>query len=518
VTDSEIQLLYCSQVAEGRVESVRVIQTHTSWVLLTGKYAYKIKKPVYFGFLDYTTLEARKFFCEEELRLNERLSPDIYLGVRPITRTATGLTTGGKGEVIDYCLKMKELPQDTIMTEKLRRGEVTYAMIDQIARIVAEFHRQAATDPGISRFGELETVRFNWDENFAQTEEFRGATIGTRTFRTTKLAVERFMTERSDLFAVRVRDRKVRECHGDLHSRNIFIGKKVRIFDCIEFNRRFSCCDVASEVAFFVMDLEYCGAKNLANYFVDRYVSLTGDQALLRLLDFYKCYRAYVRGKVTSFNLKDSGVGREQRQDSTRTARSYFRLAAGYAQGLFDRPALILMMGLPGVGKTFLADRLTRKLNCYHLRSDIIRKELTDVPVGEHKFGGVGRGIYASTISARTYAEMHARAAIYLAAGRSVILDATFSFDSGREKARKLAEKHDARFLMINCVCPVKKALQRISQRAHGFSFSDATPEVYFHIRKTFQPARRSKHLVTADTTNPVARSLKQIETALFRL
>jgi hypothetical protein len=518
MTDKEIRLLQRPEGYDEPVEQVRLLQTHTSWVLLTGKHAYKIKKPVYFGFLDYTTIDARKFFCEEELRLNRRLAPDIYLSVQPVTQSGAEVRIGGKGEVIDYCVKMKELPQDAIMTERLRQKAVSYPEIDSIAQIVARFHEQAATDRDISRFGELETVKFNWDENFAQTEEFRGKTIGVRAFPAIKQAVERFMAANQDLLAERVSTGRVRECHGDLHSRNIFLVEPIRIFDCIEFNRRFSCCDVASEIAFFVMDLEYSGEKGLANYFVDRYVAITGDHLLLRLLDFYKCYRAYVRGKVTSFNLKDPGMSRSQKQAAARTARKYFALAASYARSLFERPALIVMMGLPGVGKTFLARRLARRINCYHLRSDIIRKELMAVPVGEHAYQGMGKGIYTSNISARTYEEMMSRARVYLSAGRSVILDATFSYAEGRQNARALADALGGRFLIVNCVCPVRVALKRIARRTQEFSFSDATPEVYFHIRATFQPVRRSKHLVTAKTSDPVPKSLTRIETALLRL
>ena len=279
-------------------------------------------------------------------------------------------------------------------------------MIDEIARIVAGFHERAATDLEIGKFGSLETIKFNWDENFAQTEEFKRRTIGSAAFRSIKEEVERFMVENRSLFSRRIRERRVRECHGDLHSRNIFIGEHVRIFDCIEFNRRFSCCDVASEIAFFVMDLEYYGEKGLANYFVDRYLALTRDHSLLKVLDFYKCYRAYVRGKVTSFNLNDPGIPARARTEAAQTAREYFRLAARYARHFFDRPGLILTIGLPGVGKTYLASRLARKLDCYHLRSDILRKELTEVPVGEHRFEGMNKGIYTSNISARTYDEM----------------------------------------------------------------------------------------------------------------
>ncbi len=531
MTEKQVRLLLRPEAYEEATGPVRMIQTHTSWVFLTGTHAYKVKKPVYFGFLDYRTLDARKVFCEEELRLNQRLSPDLYCGVSTINEKNGRVRVGGSGRVIDYCLKMRELPQAAIMTERLHNREVTFPLIDEIAHIVARFHEQAATDDDISKFGAFDTVKFNWDENFAQTEEFEGRTISRRLLHETRSAVERFLEERAGLLDDRIRARRIRECHGDLHSGNIFIadaplatrrrslaGSRVRIFDCIEFNRRFSCCDTASEIAFFVMDLEYHGENDLANYFVDRYLNLTGDWEMLRMLDFYKCYRAYVRGKVTSFRLNDPGIDRAGKQQATQIARQYFKLAGGYARTMFDRPSLILMAGLPGVGKTYLGTRVAKHLNTYHLRSDILRKELMSVPVGEHRFEGTGRGIYTSNISARTYEEMLDRGRKYLKRDSSVILDATFSFASSRVECRRLAEESGARFLIVNCTCPVKVAIARISRRKREFSFSDATPEVYYHIRKNFDAFERDRHLVTVNTARPVAESLRRIEAALLRL
>jgi len=531
MTEQQVRLLMRPEAYVETRGPVRMIQTHTSWVFLTGDYAYKVKKPVYFGFLDYRTLEQRKGFCEQELALNHRLSPDLYLGVLPITESQGRLHVGGKGKVVEYCLKMRELPQEAIMTQRLKRGEMSFALIDEIAGIVGRFHARAATSARISRFGAFDTVKFNWDENFSQTDEFQGKTIDRAAFRNIRDVVERFLEERAGLLEKRIREKRVRECHGDLHSGNIFIAdeppaashrppatSRVRIFDCIEFNPRFSCCDVASEIAFFVMDLEYHGEKDLANYFVDRYIGATGDWGMLQLLDFYKCYRAYVRGKVRSFNLKDPGIGPSDKRRAAQVARKYFRLAADYARTMFDRPALVLMAGLPGVGKTYLGTRVAKHLNSYHLRSDIIRKELMSVPVGEHRFEGTGKGIYTSNISGRTYEEMLARGGKYLRQGRSVILDATFSFASSRRECAALAERMDARFLMVNCTCPVQVAIARINKRRGEFSFSDATPEVYYHIRKNFDSFERSRHLVTVNTAKPIAESLHRIETALLRL
>jgi len=501
------------------VKKVKLIQTHTSWVFLTGNFAYKIKKPVFFGFLDYTTLEARKFFCEEELRLNSRLSPDMYLAVLPVVKITNGeeekVSFGGVGEVIDYAVKMKELPQDRLMTELLKQDNISYNTIDEIAKIVANFHKEAETNQRIAQFGSVETIKFNWDENFAQTEEFIGKTLSRATFRFCKKMVDKFILDNFDLFLKRQREGRIRQCHGDLHSKNIFVFDKIYIFDGIEFNQRFSCCDTASEIAFFVMDLDYFDQHHLANFFIDRYLQYTKDYESLALLDFYKCYRAYVRGKVTSFALNDKGISADDKMLAQKTASSYFRLAVNYAQNLFAAPKLIVMVGLPGVGKTYFAQGLAKKINGYHLRTDIIRKELTNLPLDQHHYTGYGTGIYTSDISARTYDEMFARARRYLAFGKTCILDATFSLAKSRTQARTLAKEFKAKFLLVECYCPARVVIKRLKKRARGFDFSDANPLVYQAMQKNFDPVRCSRDVIKVNTAKPLKRYIKKIVQAL---
>ena len=500
------------------VKTVRLIQTHTSWVFLTGKHAYKIKKPVFFGFLDYTTLEARKFFCEEELRLNRRLSPEIYLAVVPIVeRTVESdhetrkISLGGKGNVVDYSVKMKELPQDNLMTELLNRDCISYAEIEQIAWIVADFHQSAETNPTINQFGEMETIKFNWDENFAQTEEFIGRTISRSGFHRIKKTVYKFMLDNFDLFDKRIKEGKIKQGHGDLHSKNIFIADKIYIFDGIEFNQRFSCCDVASEIAFLAMDLDYFGKSNFADFFIERYLQDTKDYEILKLIDFYKCYRAYVRGKVTSFNLNDRGIGAQDKRIAAKTAKHYFTLAAHYAQNLIAAPKLIVMIGLPGVGKTHFALQLAQRINAYLLRSDIIRKELMSIPLSQHHYTGYGSGIYSGNISARTYDEMYKRARTYLTQGKSCILDATFSLVKARKAAEKIAQEFKVPFLMVHCFCPDRIVFKRMAKRAKEFDFSDANPEVYKAMKRNFDAVPRSKNIVKVDTAKPLNQFIRRI-------
>jgi hypothetical protein len=312
---------------------IRLLQTHISYVLLTGRYAYKIKKPVDFGFLDFTTLEKRKFYCEEEVRLNRRLCGDMYVGVLPITVSDGSVKINGPGRTVEYTVKMRELPQEALMSRLLDRDEVSTGIMDQIARILSDFHRKAETNREIESYGSISILKFNWDENFDQTEEFIGRTIRSGDYHFILRVVQRFLDERRDLFKLRQRKGRIRECHGDLHSGNIFIADRIYIYDAIEFNKRFRYCDVASDIAFLIMDLEFLSKENLSEYFLDRYVEYSGEKEdFLEVLQFYKCYRAYVRGKVTSFKLNDPNISEEEKEASKKTAERYFWMSRRYAE------------------------------------------------------------------------------------------------------------------------------------------------------------------------------------------
>ena len=318
------------------VSRIRLLQTHISYIFLTGRYAYKVKKPVNLGFLDFTTLEKRKFYCEEELRLNRRLCGEMYIDVLPITLSGDSVKINGSGEIVEYTVKMKELPQEALMSEMLKRNEVSMNIMNEIARILSNFHNKAETSREIESYGSLSVVKFNWDENFEQTREFIGRTISRENYTVIHRAVQRFLKDKRDLFELRRGKGRIRECHGDLHSGNIFIADRIYIYDAIEFNKRFRCCDVASDIAFLTMDLEFLGKKNLSDGFLKRYVEYSGEEEdFLGVLPFYKCYRAYVRGKVTSFKLNDPNITEEEKKKSEKIAEKYFKLSRKYAEQLF---------------------------------------------------------------------------------------------------------------------------------------------------------------------------------------
>jgi len=334
---SIIKALMDPTAYDEEVDYIRLLQTHISYIFLTGRYAYKIKKPVNFGFLDFTTLEKRKFYCEEELRLNRRLCGDMYIAVLPITLSGDLVKINGSGRIVEYAVKMRELPQETLMTELLKKDKVDMNVMDEIARILSDFHRKAKTNREIESYGSIDIVKFNWDESFDQTREFIGRTIRSQDYFFIQQAVQKFLRKRTDLFLSRQRSGRIRECHGDLHSGNIFIADRIYIYDAIEFNKRFRCCDVASDIAFLVMDLEFLSKKNLSNHFLNKYIEYSGEEEdFLEVLPFYKCYRAYVRGKVTSFKLNDPNITEEEKHASKRIAEKYFQMSREYAAHLLE--------------------------------------------------------------------------------------------------------------------------------------------------------------------------------------
>ncbi len=325
-----IQALLDPETYPDAPQRVEMVQTQMSFVFLAGDYVYKVKKPVNLGYLDYTTLDKRYFFCRKEIELNQRLCPDAYLGVVSITGLKGRYSIEGQGETVEYAVKMRYLPQETMLNVLLAKNQVTAEMISSVARKLAEFHQQAETSQEISAFGSLATIKENTTENFSQTEAYIGRTIFRERYQRIKNYTENFVENNVPLFRKRITDSKIRDCHGDLHAAHICFTDGICIYDCIEFNDRFRYCDVASEVAFLAMDLDNYRRADLSRSFVDAYVALSQDNELPRLLNFYKCYRAYVRGKVEGFKLDDPHIPAEEKARTLSIARKYFELAESY--------------------------------------------------------------------------------------------------------------------------------------------------------------------------------------------
>jgi uncharacterized protein len=315
--------------------AVSLVQTHISWVFLTDRFAYKVKKPVDLGFLNFTTLRRRHHYLHEELVLNRRLCPEIYLEVVPITVRGNRVAVGwprGAGQALDYALKMVRLPQERMMDEVADRGELTREHIDGIIARLVPFYQQAATGPRINKFGAPAIIAYNHEENFSRTEALAGQVFSRELFESISSFARDFLVRNRPLLLKRIHDGRIRDCHGDLHMKNICLADHIHIFDCIEFNPRFRYSDVAADVDFLAMDLDFHGWRDLSRHFVDRFARESRDPELLAVLDFYKCYRAYVRGKIHAFTAQDAEQAPEVREGALQTARAYFTLAGEYAE------------------------------------------------------------------------------------------------------------------------------------------------------------------------------------------
>ncbi len=467
--------------------NVELVQTHISYVFIAGNIVYKIKKPVDFGFLDFTNLEKRKFYCDEELRLNRRLAPSIYLDVVPIAQDATNNIMIGSGEkIIDYAVRMKKLPMDRMLKTLLAKGEADEKIIDAVADKIASFHRVAETGGHIDEMGNIATIRRNHEENFAQTLNYINVTIPEYQYNFIKAYVDNFLIEKKALLEKRVVDQKIRDCHGDLHLEHICIADEIIIFDCIEFNERFRCGDVAAEVAFLTMDLDYNGYPEQAESFVKSYLKYSGDTDMLSLLNFYRCYYAYVRGKVTSFRLDQKDLPENERSQITKTAQRYFDLAYTYAAHL-EKPVLILTAGLMGSGKSYQARHLASRLGARVIRTDVIRKEMLNINPTERHHEDFGQGIYSDDISRRTYDKAYELAEAEIKSSKSVILDASFKRRIERQKAAQMAQRLHIPFYVIECTCRdeiVKTRLDKRSQEKDNAS--DGRWEIYASQKNDF--------------------------------
>lgn len=311
---------------------VELLQTHISFVFLTDNYVYKVKKPVNFGFLDFSTLEKRKHYCEKEIELNKRLSSDVYLEVVPVVDSGERLVLAGEGDIVDYAVKMKRIPMDRLMKTLLSNGELTEDMVGEVGKKIAGFHEIAENSPEIDRFGDIETVEFNTDENFQQTEKYIGQSITKERFDFIKSYTDEFYDGKRDVIEGRVKQKRIKDCHGDLHMEHICLTKPIIIFDCIEFNDRFRYSDTAADIAFLAMDLDYNGRQDFSKVLMDAYVEYSGDKGVWDMLNFYKIYRAYVRGKVISFRLDDPAISEEDKEEALNLASRYFELAESYVR------------------------------------------------------------------------------------------------------------------------------------------------------------------------------------------
>ena len=491
-----------------QVKSVQLLQTHISYVFLTGTFAYKVKKPVNFGFLDFSTLDKRKYFCEEELRLNRRLSPDMYIDVLPITQKDSNLQLNGDGIIVDYALKMKEFPQEDIMTNMLQQAKISKETIDHLCIILVNFYNQQEPSKEIKKYGELQSVKQNIDENFDQTKPMIGFTISKEIYCYIKTAATEFFKKNKKVFDQRITEEKIFDCHGDLHSGNIIIADEhIHIFDCIEFNDRFRFCDVASDIGFLSMDLDYLNFPYLSCYFIQKYVEKSHDINIYSVLNFYKSYRAFVRGKVYGFQLNDPHIEPEKKTNLVRAAQKYFDLSRYYA-GLFlldlqtKNPLLFVVTGLSGTGKSTIARKIAVDYHATQINTDVVRKEIAGIDKFARHFDQFNTGLYDPKKIDDTYEKVINRAAGFLKKNKNVVIDATFQKKKYREMAYRVALKNHATLVKVQCVCSDDVVKKRLENRLKKKSISDGRWEIYLEQKKTFEPFSSGEIYLIIDAGN----------------
>lgn len=472
-----------------RPQSVHLLQTHASYLVLTGRRVFKVKKPVNFGFLDFSTLEKRRHFCEREVALNGRLCPGIHIGVIPISTQRGRLRFGSGEEIVDYAIEMRRLPERYFLLRLLAEGRISTREVDTIATTLARFYESQKPTAEIASWGRVPRLRISTDENFRQTQDFIGRTISRPAFETIKLYTNAFYRHHASLFASRVRQGGIRDCHGDLHLEHIHLSpRRLTIYDCIEFNDRFRYIDVANDAAFLAMDFDFRGYPDLARYFASRIAGALHDPGLLRLLDFYKCYRAYVRGKVESFQACADGVPDTEQRESQARAELYFRLGLRYAV-CGSEPMALIVMGRVGSGKSTLARALGHELGWEVFSSDRLRKELAGVPLYARGSEVERRRLYAQAMTTRTYAELAHRALEELRQHRGVVIDATFASRRRRDQFRRALKRAGGPFCFIETRATTTTLKRRLAGRAHSTTeISDARLDDFPVLDRTYEP------------------------------
>ncbi len=468
-------------------ETVGFLQTHVSLLFFAGERVYKVKKPVDLGFLDFTTLERRRFFCDEEVRLNRRLAPRVYRGVVPVVRRAGGaLAVGGEGEVVDWAVEMERLPEQRMLDRLLEHGAIDNALLEALTSLLVVFHARAATGAGVDEHGAPEAVGAAALDNFDALERLAGdgAWLSRAQLHFLRARAEAWLAAGRERLLARVRAGRIREGHGDLHAGNVcFADEGVVAYDCLEFRAAFRCCDVASDLAFLAMDLDARGFPAFAQLLARRYADEARDEELLALFPFYKGYRAMVRAKVAALTAGDAGLDARARAAERRRALRYLQLAAGYELA----PRAVLLCGLPASGKSWLAAHLARPLRAALLHSDARRRAVA--APAQAAGDGYGEGLYAPEQKERTYRALLDGALEALGSGRSVLVDATFALRRHRALFAEALARSGFAWHLVELRASEALTLERLARRAaEGRSLSEADAEVYRRARESFEP------------------------------
>ena len=504
------------------VQDIHVVQTHTSCVFLTGEYAYKIKKPVDFGFLDYSTLERRRVFCEQELRLNRRLCSDVYLDLVPIIRHQGQLQVGppppnAHDEIIEWAVRMRQMRESDMLPSRLRDGSMSRPLIEQLGHLLARFHAGAHTDDSVRAYGSPEAIASTIAFTLRTMQQVTQDTPQAETYHALQTYFECFQRERVALFQKRLHTNRIRDCHGDLRAQNICLdprfGEGIQIFDCIEFNPSLRYIDTAADIAYLAMDLDLSGHSEMRASLMEIYCKEAGDDAIAEILPFYLAYRAMVRGNIALLAAGEREMPLAEREAQRALALTAYDLAWSYTH-LPARPTLLITVGYSGSGKSTLAQALCRRLPAIHLSSDQLRKERAGVALESV----LQATQYTVERREEIYDLLRQRATSWLAQGARVLLDATFLDPVQRQRTQDFAEAHDADLWVIDCRCPEEEIRRRLMARHTDPNGSDADLDIYLHQRQRYDSSLPTPwefmppaHYIRAEMTSPIEELAHQI-------
>jgi aminoglycoside phosphotransferase family enzyme/predicted kinase len=501
---------------------VRAIQTHISWVFIASPFVFKVKKPVNLGFLDFSTLEKRHYFCQREIELNRRLCPEIYLDAVPICETTSGFSFNSEGEIVEYAVKMKELPHGWFLNELLEKNLAGEKEINRVISTLHRFYEAETPTRKIEQWGTPKKLKISTDENFTQVQPFVGKTISSAAFEAIRLFTNRFYVVNESLFHKRIQQHRILDCHGDLHLDHIHLTPEATtIFDCIEFNDRFRFIDIANDLAFLAMDFDFKGRSDMGNLFLRNAARELGDAGMPKIANFYKCYRAFVRGKVES--IQATGKETTNPQEHEKQAARYFRLALRYAIG-GPEPLILVVMGGVGTGKSTIARRLASELNWPVFSSDEIRKTIAGVPLTQRSPPELRAKLYSAQMTRRTYRKLigDGLAAIGCSRGRrprplqphnAVILDATFSTRALRKFLRDDCKKANVSIQFIELEASPDEIKNRLNLRDEKTAeTSDARLEDFEKLNAAYQPpSELTPDLIRVSTNASVSDAVKTI-------